>query len=276
MAGASRWDVRHLIVRPSSCWMQGRRSTAPAEAITARQAYFKALLKHWPEPLSALRDEVLPIYEPCWSVEDAPEERRAQFESWDQLQNDSARVALLKALRQWAPRFRVTEGWIFQTALDTLQAYSNTPTAPFYALQFEGSKPAWFWWYAPREPYLRFQPRLHGHSIDDIWYPATDWNTFRSRMVSRFTTQLDEYRRMVEMRFATRRIDTLTRDAEWTARYQKGESAIEITEAAALIGYQDDAQAVFKAIERFSRLIGLNLRRRGVRVPRETSVQPKR
>lgn len=68
----------------------------------------------------------------------------------------------------------------------------------------------------------------------------------------------------VEGRTAKR--DNLARDAEWTARYQKGEQVFEI--AVGMKRYKDCEQTVYRAVERFATFIGLNLRR--VRKRRDT------
>src|SRR4051812_21160838 len=99
-----------------------------------------ALRKYWPELLDSLRTSVFPKYRPeSWNNND-PEERRAIFESWARLQSDSARKDLLTALQNWATQFRITEEWILQTALDTLQGYSPHPDTPMSAARPERSE----------------------------------------------------------------------------------------------------------------------------------------
>jgi hypothetical protein len=93
-------------------------------------------------------------------------------------------------------------------------------------------------------------------------------------MESQFSAQIAEYRRMVETKFGIGK-DLMDRDAEWTARWQKGESVNDITDTAGLIGYDDPAQTVFKAISNFAKAISLKLRRRGERTRRSASVLPK-
>jgi len=251
----------------------GLKTTGPSsEPIKARQAYFMALRKHWPELLDSLRENVLPKYRPRWlpftagvAIGDAERDAALShlnakdgmfgFESWDALQNDSERTELLKSLEEWGARFRITEAWIFQAALDTLQGYSDYPDTPMGYARPKGSERQWFWLYAPRTPPPAFQPQLaRGESI---WFPQEDWKTFRKRLMVRFAAQLEDYRHAVELRVKAQA--NLTRDAEWTARYQKGGQAFEI--AVGVRRYRDVEQAVYRAVERFASAIGLNLRK---------------
>jgi hypothetical protein len=226
------------------------------EPIAARQAYFVALRKHRPELLDSLRTDVLPEYEPRWSHPEDPLQRQALFESWDHLQRqDTARRKLLAALQRWAAQFHITESWILQTALDTLQSYSPYPDTPLFLARPRGRQRGWFWIYVPRTPYTPFQPNFE----NNIWWGSAEkWDDFRRRMTSQFQVSLDEYRRRVEGIVAARRKDTLNRDAEWTVRYQSGEAAFEI--AVGLDGI-DPEQTVYRAVERFARTIDLALRR---------------
>ena len=90
-----------------------------------------------------------------------------------------------------------------------------------------------------------------------------------------FRKQLSDYKRFVEVKFGIGKEEhLLRRDAEWTARYQKGELAVVISESAGLTGYDDPDQTVSAAIRTFAKLIGLNLRKRGQRLPKKTSVPP--
>jgi hypothetical protein len=228
------------------------RSARSGEPIAARQAYFKALREHWPELLDSLLENVMPKYEPRWNG-DNPHERFAYFESWGHLQTDSARRELLLALRGWAAQFHITEAWILQTALDTLQGCSGYPNTPF---SFAGKPKTFFWFYAPRASHPEFKPKLN----ESFWYPQLEtWGAFRSRTLAQFRANLDEYRRTVEARAGLRKRDTMERDAEWTVRFQKGEAPAEF--ANTLTGYEDSLQTVYRAIERFADEIGLNLRR---------------
>jgi hypothetical protein len=232
--------------------------------ITGRQAYFWALQKHWPDVLSSLRSDVLPIYKPRIHEEDG--QRSIILESWERLQAEPERKELVSVIRAWGDRFRITEGWIFQEALDTLTVYSQRP----------GSKDTeWFW----RDIQMRFHPRFTPVLEKNFWYPPErgwpeTWGAFKAHMEAQFRTQLNEYRRMVESKFGIGK-DMMARDAGWTARYQKGETAIEIAEGENLIGYSDPEQAVFKAISKFAKLISLRLRRRGERIRPKPSVSLK-
>ncbi len=189
------------------------------------------------------------------------------IESWEKLQTDTERTGLLPALQAWADRFRITDSWILEAALDTLSIFS--PRQP------GGIDREWAWRYNTRGFHPNFKPTLE----TNVWYPPEhgwqeSWDAFKDRMESQFSTQLASYRRMVESKFGIGK-EMMVRDAEWTVRYQKGESAIEIAESAALIGYADPEQAIFKAISKFATSISLRLRRRGERIKKRTSVPPK-
>jgi hypothetical protein len=218
-----------------------------------------ALRKHWPELLDSLRTNILPKYQPRWSRFKNAEGGMWLFESWDHLRGeDEERLELLKALQDWAAQWRITEDWIIQTALDTLQGYSAYPNTPMSPARPKGSDSAWFWMYAPRGPDPAFQPQLDYSKLrGNVWYPQEDWKIFKTRQLAHFAAQLEDYRREVERRFGAR--GNLTRDAEWTARYQKGETAIDI--AFDMKRYRDSEQAVYRAVERFALTIGLNLRK---------------
>ena len=132
------------------------------------------------------------------------------------------------------------------------------------------------WWYRSRGFHQRFEPTFP----ENVWYPPSNgwpesWNDFKARMNTEFRKQLSDYKRVVEVKFSIGKEEhLLRRDAQWTARYQKGELAVEISETAGLTGYEDSAQAVFVAIKTFARSAGIRLRRRGQRIPRNSSVVP--
>jgi hypothetical protein len=77
-------------------------------------------------------------------------------------------------------------------------------------------------------------------------------------MELQFKRELDHYRRRIELSQGVGKEDHLTRDAEWTVRYQKGERVSAIAEG--LMAYDDSVQAVRRAIERFAKMIGLTLK----------------
>jgi hypothetical protein len=202
---------------------------------------------------------VLPAYEPKFHIaEDGS--HWLIIESWERLQSDPDRKKLLDAIKEWGARFRVTETWIFEAALYTLSIYCS---------QSGGKPDEWIWRYKPSGFHPIFTPELE----QNYWYPTSggwpeDWKTFRRRMARQFNAQLSAYRRTVEERFGIGR-EMIDRDAQWTARYQKGETAIEIADAEGLRGYSDAEQTVFRAISEFAKTISLRLRRRGQRVKRQ-------
>jgi hypothetical protein len=194
------------------------------------------------------------------------------LESWERTEVDPERKTLIAALRQWAVRFRITEDWIFDAALETLITYFPRHEGPLDAMlptipKRDPNEP-WLWRYRPKGFHPRFKPAFEA----DFWYPPhhgwnESWDDFKHRMESQLSTQLIQYRRTVETSFAIGKKETLQRDAEWTARYQRGESAIEIAETKEW-NIQDPEQAIFRAVSRFAQSIGLNLRRRGRRTKR--------
>lgn len=238
---------------------------ADRPSLSGQRAYLSALNKHWPELLESLKSDVAPTYRTPWDT-NADGVKSGIRETWHLLRSNPRRIGLLRVMEQWADRFRITETWILDSALDTLFIYCPENRIP-------GMIGAWtFWRLLPNGPQAHFEPRLqksHWYPSPNAW-PGESWDSFKKRMESQFRTQLAEYRRVVEDRFGTGK-EMIPRDAEWTVRYQRGESAIEIAESADLIGYEDPEQAVFKAISKFARSIHLNLRRRGER-PRKPSV----
>jgi len=193
------------------------------------------------------------------------------MESWDRLQSDPERRTLLIGLQQWAERFRITEDWIFETALETLLIYYPRP-GPLDSMLPRVPKrdlnEPWLWRYRP----MGFHPRFKPTFVGDFWYPpqhgwSESWDDFKRRMESQLSTQLIQYRHTVETSFAIGKKETLQRDAEWTARYQRGDSAIDIAESKEW-NVQDPEQAIFRAVSRFAKSIGLILRRRGRRTKR--------
>jgi len=174
-------------------------------------------------------------------------------------------------LIRWGAEFNITEAWIFESALDMLLAYFQLGDDP--GSDAEGYR---LWWYRSRGFHAGFEPKFS----QNVWYPPKggwheSWEDFRSRMNAEFRQQLSEYKRYVEVKFSTEKEEhLLRRDAEWTVRYQKGESAAEIVQTIDIGSLDDPEQAVFRAIDRFAKSIGLNLRKRGVRRKR-TSVRPR-
>lgn len=229
--------------------------------IEGRRAYFWALERHWPEVLKALQVDVLPWYEPRWHEQESG--RIPITESWSRLKtNPEHRQDLLAKLEGWAERFLITEEWIFDAALDTLLTYRKRKCEK------------WFWRYNPRGFHPRFEPVLPGN----FWYPplgasSESWEHFKKRMQGQFRRQLAGYRTTVETRFGVGREKKLQIEAGWTARYQKGESVIETVQTINIGELADPEQTTYRAIERFSKSVGLKLRRRGQR-PKRTSVHP--
>jgi|ERR1019366_9796852 hypothetical protein len=182
-------------------------------------------------------------------------------ESWAQLQSDQDRLDLLAAIQQWAMKFRITEEWIMDAALETLLIHG-----PHNTRQGERSD-QWYWRCTPKGFHPSFEPAFDR----PFWYPPRGgwpetWDSFRGRMEVQFNSQLTKYRTMVEQKFGFDREDSLRRDAGWTVKYQKGKTAIEIAQEANLSNkYKDPEQTVFRAVKRFAESIGLNLIQRRAR-----------
>ncbi len=200
--------------------------------------------------------DVLPHYAPR-IVRDAAGSEFQGYEAWECVKSDSSRIALRNAFEKWADNFRISEDWIIQAALNTLQGFADFDDMPF-TLAIEIRRSEWFWLYYPSGSYPHFHPLIR----DSLWSPqgSEAWDVFRRRMESQFKRQLTQYRKNIEVALGVNKFGTLRRDAEWTARYHKGEAAHEI--ATALTGpYKDKEQAVYRSVERFARQIGLNIRK---------------
>jgi hypothetical protein len=238
-------------------------------SLPARQEYLLALQSCWPEVLQTLRIDVLPVYQPRWhEYQHEGTTRRAPISEgrWATFQAQTDRLELLTALTRWGAQFNFTEAWIFESALDALQSYFQRGICDDERI----------WWYSSRGFHSGFEPKFS----QNVWYPPEggwpeSWDGFKTRMTAEFREQITAYRRFVEVKFGVGKEEhILRRDAQWTARYQKGELAVEISDTARLIGYLDSAQAVFVAIKTFAKLAGIRLRRRGERIPGRPSVVP--
>jgi hypothetical protein len=234
----------------------------PKESVAGRWAYLHALHRHWPEVLDSLRINVAPVFTPKW-VENNRGEKLITVETWQSCRDDSSRTELVSALRDWASRFGFTEDWLFHTALYTLLVYSPDNYATYQAHDIYRTD-NWRWHYHPiivmsEERVKPFAPTF-GH--DSIWSAGggETWDTFRRRMEGKFNQQLTEYREAAEALVDTTQSEKFDLHAEWTVRYQHGELAQEI--AKELKGFDDAEQTVYRAINRFAKRIGLNLKRR--------------
>ena len=227
-------------------------------SIVARHSYLWALAEHWPEVLKGLEKQVFPHYKPTWADSEVGLPPVPVFESWQNVEAGADRRELVAALRRWGNEFSITEHWIFDVALDTLMVY-------YQVVHCQGKKPPDRWrWYILKQGFQpTFAPQF---SLDGSYGGSWDesWALFRRRIEFELRVQLSEYKRRVDLIFAVRRKEHLDRDARWTALYQKGEDAISISETSELEG-NDPEQTIFRAINRFAKLIGLNLRRRGHR-----------
>ena len=242
-----------LIARRKNCQRSGSPSISLGTIIE----------QHWPEVLRSLRDDISPLYKPKLYTGDTLKPILLT-ESWSHLQADSEREDLRITIQEWAIRFRITEEWILDSALETLLIYCSRKRPQ-----------TWYWRYGAKGFHPRFEPSLEKNH----WHPPRGggpetWEQFKKRMQAQFRLQLAGYRTIVETRFGVGREERVHREAEWTARYQKGESVADIVQTIGIGRLADPEQAIFRAIDRFAKGIGLKLRRRARRSHR-ASVQRK-
>jgi hypothetical protein len=238
--------------------------------LEARTAYFRALEELWPEVLETLLRDVMPLYEPRWDTSGT--QQIPILDLWEHLQQDGERKELVDSIKRWAAHFRITEGWFYNSALETLIVYCPKPVPPGTPVRETILRRHWHGTSSPSHPI--FKPEFR----DTVWYPpqrgwTEPWDVFKKRIESQLSSYLATYRRTVELKYGVGREENLLRDATWTVRYQKGETAIDIAETDNPGGL-DPEQIVFRAVSRFAKSIGLNLRRRGQRV-KPITVQPR-
>jgi len=222
----------------------GNDSPAEANNIPGRFAYLKALNRLRPEVLQKLRDDVAPKYADLWT--DVPEfqsntiglDRMSRLVS---LEDEMRTPRSMSILSGWAREFKVRDKWIFDAAVNTI----------IWNYSYSSVKRRWFW-LPPDSPNPPFSP-----TIRDEWYPSEPWGKFKERIGAQINSQLAQYRSDCKKRNNTSKPE-LKRDAEWTVRYQRGERAKDIA-AELSRRYEQPAQAVYRAIDRFAKEIGLTL-----------------
>jgi len=208
----------------------------------------------WPEVLRKLRDDVAPKYADLWT--DIPEfvpnnlsltAKRIEFEL--RIEDELNSHGSMLILSRWGSDFGIQDKWIFDAAVKTIiWNYGN-----------RNVRGRWFW--LPPEPANPpFSP-----TIRDKWYPSESWGNFQERVGAQINGQLAQYRRDCRRRNNTSKPE-VTRDAEWTVRYQRGARAKDIA-AELYRRYNQPEQAVYRAIVRFAKDIGLTLRSRRRRKP---------
>ncbi|MEO8097869.1 MAG: hypothetical protein ABI811_09220 [Acidobacteriota bacterium] len=90
-----------------------------------------------------------------------------------------------------------------------------------------------------------------------------------------FTKELTLYKQTITARLGVGRHDRIKQEAEWTVRWQKGESIVQIANAVDIGTQADPEQAIYRAIQRFAKGIGLTLRKKGERPPPSKTVLKK-
>jgi hypothetical protein len=151
------------------------------------------------------------------------------------------------ALWRWARSFQIVDKWMMKAAIDTLLWQCNS-----------GNTSHWSWVYMRTDKDPAFAPVL----TLNVWNPAEPWEDFSSDIRKQITKQLLEYRTAVQHMHGVLKSQT-SRDADWTALYQKGMKATDIAQRyLSNAPHKDPTQAVSKAIERFAESIHLTLRSR--------------
>jgi len=229
----------------------GESSKLPNAA--ARDVYLRALQQKWPDVLHALQDDVFSRLVELWPDRLAADLSlySAKFRQFDEAFGDKT---LDRALRLWAKSFSIEDKWMLQSARATMY---------MYGVSWRDPQLPWTGWSNAGPQHLTLRPTFD-LNISDCWMPpefggSETWDTFSDRMRSEFNYGLARYRKRQSEHFGVLK-DNAERDARWTVRYQKGELATEIAET--LSGpYEDSSQAVWKAIDRFAKDIGLTLRK---------------
>ena len=226
----------------------GKVSPVDTGNIPGRVAYLRALNAEWPEVLEELRDDVAPKYADLWK--DMPAAPSNSL-SLSFIENEIKILAKIKDeinsnpyWRRWMRTFAIKDEWILDAALETISwNYSSKDTTA-----------GWFWLYVPETRNPVFSPTFD----HNLWIPSEPWASFGKRIRAQISGQLSQYRRDCNRRTGTSKPE-LKRDAIWTVRYQKGVLAREMAEELRE-GYEEPEQAVYRAIDRFAKSIGLTLR----------------
>lgn len=220
--------------------------------IPGRLAYLKALNRLWREALQELRDEVAPKFAHLWK--DMPDrtpniiysERTKRVIS---IENEMHSPSSMLTLRRWARGFQIRDKWILDAAAEAILWHYDTGNV----------RGRWFW-LSPDSTNLEFSL-----TISETRHLSESWERFQKRIRALVNRQLAQYRIECNKRSGTFKTQ-VDRDAEWTVRYQKGERAKDIA-AELFRGYEEPAQTVYRAVERFARDIGLTLPNRRRRTP---------
>jgi hypothetical protein len=233
----------------------GKDSPGETSNIPGRLAYLKALNRHWPEVLEDLREVHSASYAHLWK--DKPEipsnTISAGLEWTDSVRREILSRDSIKILDRWARSFALSDRWIKSAAVETMLWH--------YSARSESAR--WIWFYML--PHRSMNPPFATNLKDNIWNPSEPWEAFAKRIRYQTNQQLSQYRSESNQRYGTFKTK-MKRDAGWTVRYQRGEHAKDIAEEL-YRGYEEPAQAVYRAIERFAKAIGLTLPNRRRRTP---------
>ena len=231
----------------------------PQEPIIERREYLRALEREWPEVIDDFEINVLSRYIPPLFKRRKNGSQLAGADSLSLLKSDRSRSDLLGAIEQWAERYGLMEDWILEAVVATgwrdqgIESVSGKTRKPQVAKRVDEDDAFCY------SPSVIFETPFESKFTNAAWLPLDwggneIWPDFRRRITSEFDKQLKAYG-------AVFGIDRphISRDAVWTVRYQRGDSAFEISKE--LAGYSDAEQTAYRAITRFANTIGVRLRR---------------
>jgi hypothetical protein len=215
----------------------------------ARSIYLGALQIEWPEVLSALQTEVFPRLAEIWT-ERHSEEHGLDTRKFRQFDEVLADKQLDQSFQLWTKTFSITDEWMIESARATMYLFGTWDT--------DEKWPSWI----QVGPKHLSELSTFEIAFSTSWWPAEyggveSWEKFSDNLRREFNEALNAYRKQQLERFGLPR-DNAERDARWTVRYQKGVPAADIAQELPL-AYDDPAQTVWKAIDRFAKEIGLTL-----------------
>ena len=233
-------------------------SSSKVISVAGRRAYLSAIQNYWPEVLEALQTDIAPRYEKIWTDHPKINNPSNQLQRSVAIRDAMHGSEFMSQLEYWAHRFSMKDEWLKEIAIDTIFMHRELET------------PAGLWsWVEMRLEFLspggEFKPTLK----DATWSPDENrsalapgetWDSFNDRMRTQFYKQLSLYRNESKKRHGLGTA-SMKRHAEWAVRYQKGENAKDIA-MEIQARYEDRDQAVYKAIARFAKNIGLTLEKR--------------
>jgi len=228
----------------------------PREPIVERREYLRALEREWPEAVEQFDSFIASNYSPTIYKKRNRKREWSKTDSLAMLRSDQDpdRIRWLKDLEDWARRYEILEDWILEVAVFTcFWCYWPSRSAKTIVARVDGDESFLY------EPSLIFSTPFQPHIDSAVWLPPSwngleTWLEFKKRVTSQFDEQLRQYASVFGVDH-----EHIARDAAWTVRYQRGQSAFEISQE--LTGYKDAEQSTYRAIQRFAKIIGVRLRR---------------